>query len=113
MSEEGCRDRESVTQKSARIERIDLEGKLMDCLLDDMLEIENDSERRKGIQIMREMHTAENRIHELRYFADLGTNIVPAKDRDDVLTLLDHINNDLSSFWNSHKRPEGTMWDKE
>lgn len=85
----------------------------MDCLLDDMLEIENDSERRKGIQIMREMHTAENRIHELRYFADLGTNIVPAKDRDDVLTLLDHINNDLSSFWNSHKRPEGTMWDKE
>lgn len=86
---------------------------LLDQALGVLLKNEVDPKRKECIRIMQKVHTAENGIHDLRYFADWDADTVHDKDRKDALDLLEHISDHLSEFWDAHKKPEGTMWDKE
>lgn len=91
--------------------RNDLKGILVDSLLDTMIEMENDPERKDGIRIMQAMKKASDSLDDLKYFADPDKGKVRAKDRADALTLLDCVQKHLTDFWETHTKPEGTMWD--
>lgn len=96
-------------QKAAAEEHLDV----LDQELGVLLKNEVDPKKKECIRIMQKVHTVGNGIHDLRYFADWDANTVHDKDRKDALGLLEHISDHLSEFWDAHKKPEGTMWDKE
>lgn len=83
----------------------------MESLLDAMQESEEDPEKKDGIRIMQMLKKTNDGVRELRYFADLDKSKVTAQERKDALALLDRMQNQLSEFWKTHKKPEGTIWD--
>ena len=106
---------ERIRAEQTRIERQgkkrDLEGLLLESMLDVMLEAEEDPDKKNGIRIIQAIKKAVDDTHELKYFADLGNGKVASQDRKDALALLEQRQKQLSEFWETHKKPEGTVWD--
>ncbi len=106
------RSRGSMAHKAGRKECSDADM-LLDQMLGALLEAETDPQNKDCICIMQKIHTVGSSIHDLRYFADFNAGNITAKDRADVLLLLEYIDGRLSEFWHVHDKPKGTMWDKE
>lgn len=104
-------ERNRVDQLKGNMRHNDLKGTLLETLMEAMQEAEDDPEKKDGIRIMRTIKRTSDCLHELKYFADLDKGKVKACDRTDVLALLERIQDQISVFWKTHAKPEGTIWD--